>query len=120
MNTADRSIRSLDAALRRRFEIFECLPGPDVLTTYYQTRACAVPDLVEGFVALNDALAKRLDRHHTIGHAFFMAEEMTPQRLLKVWKYKVGPLVEDYFIDQSALLEEFAPVKFWPSLDALA
>jgi hypothetical protein len=120
MNTADRSIRSLDAALRRRFEIFECMPDADLLAAYYQTRASGVPDLIDGFTGLNDLLTKRLDRHHTIGHAFFMADEMTPQRLLKTWKYKVGPLVEDYFFEEPDVLADFAPVKFWPSLADLA
>ncbi|HEY1307280.1 MAG TPA: DUF3578 domain-containing protein [Vicinamibacterales bacterium] len=116
MNTADRSIRSLDAALRRRFEVFECMPDPDVLRAYYENRANGVPDLVEGFAALNASLTKRLDRHHTVGHAFFMAEEMTPQRLLKVWKYKLGPLIDEYFFDQPDAAAEFAPQKFWTSL----
>jgi 5-methylcytosine-specific restriction enzyme B len=35
MNTADRSIRSVDAALRRRFDIFDCPPRLDVLDNYY-------------------------------------------------------------------------------------
>jgi 5-methylcytosine-specific restriction enzyme B len=120
MNTADRSIRSLDAALRRRFEVFECMPDGDVLAAYYQTRGNTVPDLVEGFKALNMALTERLDRHHTVGQAFFMAEEMTAQRLLKTWRYKIGPLVEDYLFGQSDVLAEFTPTKFWPSLADLA
>jgi hypothetical protein len=120
MNTADRSIRTLDAALRRRFEVFECMPDADVLGAYYETRPNTVPDLIEGFTALNDALTKRLDRHHTVGHAFVMAPEMTPQRLLKTWKYKIGPLVEEYFFDQPSVLEEFAPTKFWSSLGSIA
>jgi hypothetical protein len=96
------------------------MPDADVLQAYYETRENRVSDLVEGFVGLNEALTTRLDRHHTIGHAFFMAEEMTPQRLLKVWRYKVGPLVEEYFFDQPNVLSEFSAPKFWPSLADLS
>jgi 5-methylcytosine-specific restriction protein B len=116
MNTADRSIRSLDAALRRRFDIFECPPAPDVLGAFYQVQPNSVADLVEGFRRLNDALTQRLDRHHTVGHAFFMLEEMTHQRLLSIWKYKVFPLIEEYFFDQPDVLTDFAVAKFWPSV----
>lgn len=116
MNTADRSIRHLDVALRRRFEIFECGPDSGVLGRYYETRDNQVPDLVDGFEALNAALVARLDRHHTIGHTFFMANPMTADRLNRVWKHKIGPLLEEYFIDQADVLSEFEPSRFWQSL----
>jgi 5-methylcytosine-specific restriction enzyme B len=116
MNTADRSIRHLDVALRRRFEIFECPPEPAILSRFYETVDNEVNDLVPGFESLNAMLASRLDRHHTIGHSFFMTNPMTADRLKKVWKYKIGPLLEEYFFDQPDLVKEIGPEQFWKSL----
>ncbi len=118
MNTADRRIRSLDAALRRRFEVFEMLPDVDVLINYYQRGATNdVPDLYSGFEALNGRLAEALDRHHTVGHSFFMVPHMTAGHLRRVWARKVKPLVEEYFFDEPARVErDFALEALWPSL----
>ncbi|PRC50687.1 hypothetical protein C6A85_68100, partial [Mycobacterium sp. ITM-2017-0098] len=74
MNTADRSIRSVDTALRRRFDIFECPPRPDIVDAYYRNEAntSEVVGLAEGLRRLNDMLTEHLDHHHTVGHSFFM------------------------------------------------
>jgi 5-methylcytosine-specific restriction enzyme B len=116
MNTADRSIRSIDVALRRRFDVFECLPDRGVLERYYASRENAVPDLIEGFERLNDALRQRLDRHHTIGHAFFLADPFTPERLLHLWVHKLGPLIEEYFFDQPDIAASFGVSQFWRAI----
>lgn len=120
MNTADRSIRSIDVALRRRFEIFECLPDPEALEKFYALGRGAnyVTDLVAGFTALNEALTEGLDRHHTIGQSFFMADEMSKDRLARVWNRQIYPLIEEYFFDQPDLAAEYRLPTFWPSLDA--
>ena len=119
MNTADRSIRSIDVALRRRFEIFECLPDATALSSYYELGRGVnyLSDLVDGFQALNAALEDELDRHHTIGQSFFMAEEMSATRLRRVWTRQIYPLIEEYFFDQPDRADEFRVSKFWPSVD---
>ncbi len=116
MNTADRSIRSIDIALRRRFEVFECPPDAGILERYYQTHTNEVTDLVEGFRQLNAELTERLDRHHTIGHTFFMHEPMTAEYLRVTWQRRIGPLLEEYFFDQPDVAAEFKVEKYWPSL----
>lgn len=118
MNTADRSIRSIDIALRRRFDVFECMPDRLILERFYEHsgRENRVPDLLHGFTQLNQSLEDQLDRHHTIGHTFFMADTMSRHRLLHVWKHKIGPLIEEYFFDQPDLAESFTPEAFWPSV----
>ena len=116
MNTADRSIRVLDVALRRRFEVFECAPDPQILGRYYSTRSCSVDALGEGFVALNAWLTERLDRHHTVGHTFFMRDGFTPARLRAVWKRQLLPLFDDYFFDQPTLVNDLRIEQFWPSV----
>lgn len=114
MNTADRSIRSIDVALRRRFDVFECPPEAEILRRYYKTHSNEVENLIEGFETLNAALETSLDRHHTIGHTFFMASPMTRQDLERIWTRKVAPLIEEYFFDQPDLAAEFALERFWP------
>jgi 5-methylcytosine-specific restriction protein B len=120
MNTADRSIRSIDVALRRRFEIFECLPDPSILQAFYDkgTGLNQVDDLVSGFEALNADLTIQLDKHHTIGPAFFMADEMRLLTLRRVWERKVSPLIEEYFFDAPDLAREFTIDRYWPSVNA--
>jgi 5-methylcytosine-specific restriction protein B len=117
MNTADRSIRSIDAALRRRFDIFDCPPDPAVLERYFiAPRSCEVPSLIDGLRSLNEELRKNLDRHHTVGHTFFMVNPLTADELLRIWKRKIEPLIEDYFFDQPDVAKSFEPGRFWPEL----
>ena len=116
MNTADRSIRSLDIALRRRFDVFECPADVEILRRYYTTHENTVPSLFEGFVALNERLTSALDRHHAIGHTFFMANPMTPDVLLRVWRHKIFPLLEEYFFDQADEVRKFDSAQLWPEL----
>lgn len=117
MNTADRNIRAIDVALRRRFEIFECQPNPSILVDFYAKpeNKLETPDLVAGFQALNKDLQAKLDRHHTIGHTFFMARTFTNNDLRRVWQRKVFPLIEEYFFDEPESAAEFSMSKYWPN-----
>lgn len=115
MNTADRSIRSIDIALRRRFEVFECPPDVRILERFYSRHENGLKSLFTGFEALNAELRARLDRHHAIGHTFFMSRSgFDAARLLKVWRRKIGPLIEEYFFDQPDVAAEFSPERYWP------
>lgn len=92
MNTADRSITSLDTALRRRFEFVEMMPDPDLLKNIFICKDVENPNKdedylgddakTEGFaeilqnilISINKRIEFLLDREKTIGHVFFMSE----------------------------------------------
>ncbi|MFC0224758.1 MrcB family domain-containing protein [Nocardioides zeicaulis] len=114
MNTADRSIRSIDLALRRRFEVFDCPPDAAILDRYYATRSCSVPKLVDGFVALNNRLTSLLDRHHTVGHSFFMRDGFDVAALRSTWQRQLQPLFEEYFFDRPDVAASLSLSDFWP------
>jgi 5-methylcytosine-specific restriction protein B len=118
MNTADRSIRSIDLALRRRFEIFDCPASDSILEAYYEAeeRSTDVTGLVDGFRALNATLTEALDRHHTIGQCYLMNKDFTVKELERRWRRQILPLIEDYFFDRPALLEQFSLDEYWPDL----
>lgn len=114
MNTADRSIRSIDAAMRRRFEIFELAPDAAVLERYLSSIALPSAALIEGLSRLNGHLTRDLDRHHTIGHSFFMRNDMSPKVLREVWTRKLLPLIEEYYYDQPDGMGSLSVNQLWP------
>ena len=90
----------------------------DVLRRYYEEprNTTSVDGLVDGFVRLNMDLTEQLDRHHAIGHSFFMDREHDAEHLRRTWRREILPLIEDYFYDQPEVVRQFTPEKFWPSV----
>lgn len=115
MNSADKSIRSMDVALRRRFDLFELDPDLSLLQTYLEAGEIEAADVVDGLRSLNQQLAAQLDRHHTIGHAFFMRPGLSWADVRRIWQRKINPLIEEYFFDQPDLAASFRLELFWPS-----
>jgi len=118
MNTADRSIRSIDAAMRRRFEIFELAPDVHVLERYFSSIALPSAAVIEGLSRLNEHLTRDLDRHHTIGHSFFMRNDMSPKVLREIWMRKLLPLIEEYYYDQPDGMGALSVNQLWPEYAA--
>ncbi|EFO9447479.1 AAA domain-containing protein, partial [Campylobacter lari] len=100
MNTADRSITSLDTALRRRFEFVEMMPDAEELEKS-KYKDVNLKKLLE---AINTRIEYLLDREKTIGHAFFIGVENL-NNLKNVFQNKIIPLLQEYFYDDYALIK---------------
>ena len=97
MNTADRSIATIDTALRRRFEFKEMLPDPEVVAQI----SVGNLSIKELLTRMNRRIAVLYDREHTIGHAYFMplAKDNSMEKLAEIFKSKVIPLLQEYFYE---------------------
>lgn len=97
MNTADRSLASMDVALRRRFEFIEMPPRPEELKGI-NIEGIEVLRLLE---VMNERIEALLDRDHRLGHAFFMPlrEQRKLARLEQIFRKQVLPLLQEYFFD---------------------
>ncbi len=97
MNTADRSVESLDTALRRRFSFLEMLPDPSNLIDK-NNRPLNVKDinLQDLLFTINKRIEFLVDRDHTIGHAFFIGVNSIAA-LKSTFKNKIIPLLQEYF-----------------------
>jgi 5-methylcytosine-specific restriction protein B len=91
MNTADRSIASIDLAIRRRFSFVSMMPAREVvaaqglqLATYFYDRICDV--FVEH--APTDALDL------LPGHSYFLAKDESDLR--RRFRYELLPLLDEY------------------------
>ncbi|WP_426225202.1 McrB family protein [Pseudarthrobacter sp. DSP2-3-2b1] len=111
MNTADRSIAMMDAAIRRRFAFIELHPQTEPvkgsLLRFLQARQLdTTPALL--LDALNAAIDE-WDRDLMIGPSYFMKPAaQTPAGLRRIWKYELMPLLEEHYHGQlkRAQLEE--------------
>ena len=94
MNTADKSLTALDAALRRRFEFVEMMPDPDVL----KGRRIMEVDLSKLLATINNRIELLYDREHMLGHAYFIPVK-TIDDLAQCMINKIIPQLQDYFFD---------------------
>ena len=99
MNTSDRSIASIDIALRRRFKFVEMMPRPKKLVDK-NNQPLMVEDinLQNLLKTINERISYILDRDHQIGHSYFMNWKNYDMTTLKnVWFDEIMPLLNEYF-----------------------
>lgn len=104
MNTADRSLPSLDVVIKRRFGLFQIEPDTEVVRDFWQSRDEKLGrQLVTLMKRMNDALARKDPSGDLrVGHAYFLADPDVhdPQELRKQaarkWEHQVHQLLVDY------------------------
>lgn len=124
MNTADRSVALVDAALRRRFRFIDFPPDYGVArsrfgfdTEYDLTSAArgersdleqlqalsiqAVEQLNETIIELPD-----LGKGKQIGHSYLLVDPDDEQALVDAWRYEILPLLEEYFYGQLSRIRQ--------------
>lgn len=93
MNTSDRSIASIDIALRRRFKFKELMPKSNMVSDF----KCKFKDCFE---LLNKRISVLLDRDHQIGHSYFINDKHQNDginELKNIWFDSILPLLNEYF-----------------------
>jgi 5-methylcytosine-specific restriction enzyme B len=111
MNTADRSIALIDAALRRRFHFVPVFPnqGPMAGLLDRWLRAKDEPGWVGELVAMvNDELVDALGGPHLqLGPSHFMKAGLDEDTLRRIWQYNIEPFIEDQFFGDPAQIDYF-------------
>jgi MoxR-like ATPase len=107
MNTADRSIALIDAAMRRRFHFVPFFPhdGPmkNLLRSWLKDGGgrLGVADLLD---EINKELLELVGEHLLIGPSHFMKTDLSDRALARIWTYNIFPLIEEQLWgDQNAI-----------------
>ncbi len=96
MNTADRSVDTMDLALRRRFTFVEVGPRANILKEEGRRPAELGVDLEKLLNAMNRRIKALIGREYCLGHAFLM-HVYTLDDLREAFATKIIPLLQEYF-----------------------
>ena len=107
MNTADRSIALLDAALRRRFHFVLLSPHhPPVKGLLKRWLKRNAPDMV--WVAeVVDRVNKDLDAHMAIGPSHFLRKDLSQEDVELIWRHSILPYLEENFFGEPNRVREY-------------
>lgn len=94
MNSTDKSIATIDIALRRRFTFLKMKPNLELIENIEAKK------LME---RLNKYIRENLGEDYMIGHSYFMGEDID---LEFIKEYKIKPLLEEYFYADEDKLKE--------------
>ena len=106
MNTADRSIKLLDAALRRRFAFLECMPDSELLQGA-EVGDLALDDFLDG---LNQRIARFEGREKQVGHSYLLVDGQPVDEVEEFaarFREEILPLLQEYCYDDYATLAKF-------------
>ena len=104
MNTADRSIASLDMAIRRRFSFVELSPSREPISGLLRkwleregldSRVADAMDYVNSFIT---------DERLKLGPSYFMRRTVF-EDLPKIWEFQILPQLREIFFDNELILE---------------
>ena len=118
MNTADRSIALIDAAMRRRFHFVPFFPDREP-TAGLLRRWCERNEPGQVWMAdLLDAVNQRLrgdlgGDYMLIGSSHFMKQNLDENSLRRIWEYNIEPLIEDQFFGRQEVIDSYRFGEVW-------
>jgi len=108
MNTADRSIALIDAALRRRFYFVPFFPDrPPIEGLLRRWIEAKNPSMLWVADVVDLANTELGERHLAIGPSHFMKEGLTDEWVDMIWSHAVIPYLEEHFFGQPERVEQF-------------
>ncbi len=114
MNTADRSIALVDAALRRRFHFVPFFPDqPPIQGLLRRWLVLNAPEMIWVADVVDRANDLLDDRHTAIGPSHFMRLPLNEEWVELIWDYSVKPFLEEQFFgnDDKLALFDLAKLK---------
>ncbi|WP_419853396.1 AAA family ATPase [Candidatus Poriferisodalis sp.] len=118
MNTADRSIALIDAAMRRRFHFVPFFPDREptagLLRKWYEENELEQDWVAELLDAVNERLRADLGGDYMlIGPSHFMKHDLDENGLRRIWEYNIEPLIEDQFFGRQEVIDSYRFGEVW-------
>lgn len=109
MNTADRSIALVDAALRRRFYFVPFFPEqPPVAGLLGRWLRRHKPDLAWVAHVVDEANRRLGSGHIAIGPSHFLRPDLSEEWVELIWEHAILPYLTEQFFGEEAQLERFS------------
>ena len=118
MNTADRSIALIDAAMRRRFHFVPFFPDREptagLLRRWYEDKELEQDWVADLLDAVNERLRTDLGGDYMlIGPSHFMKHDLDENGLRRIWEYNIEPLIEDQFFGRQEVIDSYRFGEVW-------
>ncbi len=108
MNTADRTISLLDAALRRRFHFVPFFPNrPPIAGVLRSWLTQTKPELLWLADVVDHVNEQLPDANLGVGPSHFLRPDLDERWLHLVWEHSVLPYLEEQFLGEPDRLEDF-------------
>jgi len=109
MNTADRSIATVDAALRRRFHFYPLFPDRPPIEGLLRRWTTEHNPGFEWLADVVDLVNKEMnDSNAAIGPSHFLKHKLDTELIDLIWDHTVLPYIEDYYVGDRDIRKEFS------------